>query len=462
MRPISSTALALAGALLHGAALAAQPLQVTTTADEFDGICDSHCSLRDAIEQANATPGLTHIRLPAGDYRISRPSPFGAYGLATEEDQNQTDDYDIHGEMIIQGAGSESTRIIGFQFDDLPSFATTADLVGQPLARLFEVHTSAHLGLIDLQLMDGFSLLEGGALANHGETLLKNVDIYRNRVRTPEPLGSQTGKPLWGVGGGVVNYGSLKAYNTRFVSNSVEVQGFSRLSGSALFNYGELVLRDALFYSNASPLEIWKDFGGPVLENHGSADIARMRMARNSLGVDGNIALRNHGILKLSNSEFASLQGLQNGSPEDHDAEANLIHVTLYAGVRNDAGMEVRNSVFSQGCGNGAQARFTASGLLAPAGSVCPGDVFPIQARSTDSGNVAPTAPPRISVAPAQRTIQIELASLLPPGYPNAAAIDAAVGDCSEHDMTGAFRPQDGNGDGVAHCDLGAMEKPSP
>jgi len=260
----------------------------------------------------------------------------------------------------------------------------------------------------------------------------------------------------------VVNYGSLKAYNTRFVSNSVEVQGLSRLSGSALFNYGELVLRDALFYANASPLEIWKDFGGPVLENHGSADIARMRMARNSLGVDGSIALRNHGTLKLSNSEFAPLQGLQNGSAEDPDAEAQLIHVTLYAGVRNDADMKVRNSVFSQDCGNGAQARFTASGLLVPAGSACPGDTFPIQARSTGVGNVAPAAPPGIRATPAQRTIQVELASLPAPGYPNAAAIDAAVGGCSGHDMTGAFRPQDGNGDGVARCDLGAMEKPGP
>ena len=41
---------------------------------------------------------------------------------------------------------------------------------------------------------------------------------------------------------------------------------------------------------------------------------------------------------------------------------------------------------------------------------------------------------------------------------PGSPAIDAAIGDCPDHDQRGAPRPQDGNDDGVAVCDLGAFE----
>src|SRR5690606_32456736 len=41
---------------------------------------------------------------------------------------------------------------------------------------------------------------------------------------------------------------------------------------------------------------------------------------------------------------------------------------------------------------------------------------------------------------------------------PGSPAIDAGVGDCIAQDQRGTARPQDGDGDGVAVCDLGAYE----
>ncbi len=41
---------------------------------------------------------------------------------------------------------------------------------------------------------------------------------------------------------------------------------------------------------------------------------------------------------------------------------------------------------------------------------------------------------------------------------PSSPAIDAGIGDCIAKDQRGVTRPQDGNGDGVAVCDLGAYE----
>jgi len=41
-------------------------------------------------------------------------------------------------------------------------------------------------------------------------------------------------------------------------------------------------------------------------------------------------------------------------------------------------------------------------------------------------------------------------------------AIDAGVGTCTASDQRKLPRPQDGNGDGVAGCDLGAYERAAP
>lgn len=41
-------------------------------------------------------------------------------------------------------------------------------------------------------------------------------------------------------------------------------------------------------------------------------------------------------------------------------------------------------------------------------------------------------------------------------------ALDATIGDCPDHDQRGVPRPQDGNGDGVALCDLGAYALAPP
>src|SRR5262249_53084462 len=66
-----AAALASSPATLNLAIAPAVQYQVTTTDDTADGSCDAHCSLREAISAANATPGA--ILVPAGGYTITRP-----------------------------------------------------------------------------------------------------------------------------------------------------------------------------------------------------------------------------------------------------------------------------------------------------------------------------------------------------------------------------------------------------
>jgi len=95
--------------------LSADTYTVTSTADiadptPLDGICDG-CTLRAAIQTANAHAGADEIILPAGLFRLSL--------TGTGEDACLTGDLDITGlgALTITGAGREATIIDGLSSD---------------------------------------------------------------------------------------------------------------------------------------------------------------------------------------------------------------------------------------------------------------------------------------------------------------------------------------------------------
>ena len=77
----------------------------------LDGICNTQsgptpeCTLRAAVQEANAVPGRANIMLPAGEYTLTIPhgSPFNV----TVGDLDVTDD------LIIAGAGARTTIVQG-------------------------------------------------------------------------------------------------------------------------------------------------------------------------------------------------------------------------------------------------------------------------------------------------------------------------------------------------------------
>ena len=94
--------LALAALVAGTAPLAhAATFTVAKTADTNDGICDSDCSLREAIRAADALAGADTITLPAGTYTLSI--------AGTAEDANATGDLDITDDLTITGASAAAT-----------------------------------------------------------------------------------------------------------------------------------------------------------------------------------------------------------------------------------------------------------------------------------------------------------------------------------------------------------------
>ena len=126
-----------------------------------DGTCaDSagNCSLRSAIQEANALGGSHTINLSAGTYKLT------LQGIG--EDLAVTGDLDITADITLVGSGSASTVIDGIRAD-----------------RLFEVLVGGQLSLSDLTLRNGDAVDvqgDGGAIRNAGVLSISDSILTSN------------------------------------------------------------------------------------------------------------------------------------------------------------------------------------------------------------------------------------------------------------------------------------------
>ncbi|MHA6495328.1 choice-of-anchor Q domain-containing protein [Pseudomonas borbori] len=417
---------------------------VTSDTDQLSGVCAAVCSLRDAVQAANSLGGSNRILLPAGTHTLALLPPRGDEGEILDDDDNQNGDLDVSGHLTILGAAAGST------------------VDGAYIDRVFEVLPGANLTLSRLTVQRGRTYYFGGGVENHGTLTVQ-------RVRFEGNLASGAFEP--GAGGGIANFGQLNLYNSVLNGNrSSAGEAFSG-RGGALFNQGTALVRDSLFSNNRASDDDETGMGGGVY-NRGNADVARSAFIGNSASGSG-AAITNIGVLKLSNSTLGGNDNLnayfggtfnngQSYPPFSGTPEATLIHVTiagnLGGGLHNFGKLRLRNSLISgnsglydetsvDNCNNaGDLAEYQAVGLLLGSG---PGNCtaeLTVDNQQTftqvlepmaDNGGNSPTF-----TLPA-----------------NSPALDASIGSCASHDQRRAPRPLDGNGDGVATCDLGAFER---
>jgi len=143
--------------------LAALPAQaavfrVTKTADTLDGACDEDCSLREAIAAANALAGKDFVLAGPGVYTLSRPGRF--------EDAGATGDLDVHGSLVLLGAGADRTVLDGGGLD-----------------RVLDVHfesSSVSSELHGVTVRNGQTLGDGGGIRAEGELVVRECLISGN------------------------------------------------------------------------------------------------------------------------------------------------------------------------------------------------------------------------------------------------------------------------------------------
>ncbi|BBP81864.1 hypothetical protein PHLH8_15060 [Pseudomonas sp. Pc102] len=434
-------ALAVGGQAAHAA-----DFVVNQTEDSYDGVCDAHCSLRDAISAANAAPGPDRIVLQAQTYRLSLPAGRDEEGDVVDEDDNLNGDLDIHDSLEIIGQGPAATVISG---------------TPQANDRLLEVFDGARVVLERLRLTGGHSSTYGGALENHGEVVLRQVEVSRN---------SSTGAFSPGNGGGIANDGRLAVHRSVIANNRAGAgEGYFGLGGG-IYNTGELLLRDSSVQGNSASDDDDAGYGGG-LYNRGTADVARTTFSGNgssfgsAIGNDGTLTLVNSTL--SGNTQYYRAQAtLNNGQPWiSASPEALLVNVTIANnsggyGLINTGSVTLRNSIIAgnldegletpMNCDNqGAQAQYKAIGLLLGTGpGNCTGELY-VEQTDVLTKVLYPLADNNgLTQTHALR--------------PRSPAVDAGIGTCTAHDQRGSKRPRDGDGDGVARCDLGAYERPKP
>jgi CSLREA domain-containing protein len=167
-----------AGLGLVPAGAFAADFNVTTTVDAVDanvgdGVCASGaggCTLRAAVQEADAGGGASTIILPAGRYRLEI-APIPAAGSAADSDAGNGD-LDLGGEITVRGAGAGATIVDGGGVD-----------------RVFETGSTAVVRISDLSVTGGDSTAGGsqeidlgGAILNKGQITLERVALVGNRA----------------------------------------------------------------------------------------------------------------------------------------------------------------------------------------------------------------------------------------------------------------------------------------
>ena len=174
---VVAVATALGLMLAPGVARAAE-FVVDSPADAVDanvgdGKCASAagnggCTLRAAVQEANAADGTSTIAIPSGRYRLTIAA-VPAAGSASDRDAGNGD-LDLNAEITVRGAGAERTIVDGGGVD-----------------RVFEVDGAASAHLSDMTITGGDSTAGesqeidlGGGVLNQGKIALDRVEIVGN------------------------------------------------------------------------------------------------------------------------------------------------------------------------------------------------------------------------------------------------------------------------------------------
>jgi uncharacterized repeat protein (TIGR01451 family)/CSLREA domain-containing protein len=427
------------GALFATSAQAAT-FTVNSTADEpdahpGDGVCASTpsgaCTLRAAIQEANALGGANTINVPAGTYLLAAAHTFGPLTISSN--------------ITLAGAGSATTTIDangGFSINDPPvvqvQSGATATISGLTLTGAHRIGPAA-----------------GGGVANDGTLTLDGVTVTGNGV-------AGTG----GAAGGIANSGSLTITNSVIANNGAKFIG-------GISSAGPLMISNTTIANNtASPgVGSTGETPGGIFASNNTV-LTNVTVANNSGSVGGVFAA---GSMTITNS---TISGNTSGCPGDNNPCAGGIAnsgnlVLVNSTIANNAGAVLPNQPMASGVASAGGSAVVRNTIIAnnvtqfsgPPDSNCAG-ALTSQGNNLDSGTTCGfTAPgdlqnkdPRLG--PLQNNGGPTFTHAL---LADSPAVDAGSNAaCPATDQRGVGRPIDGNGDGVPVCDIGAFEYQPP
>jgi predicted outer membrane repeat protein len=287
-------------------------------------------------------------------------------------------------------------------------------LDGESLRQLFLVLAGGELTLRDIKLRHGFAGT-GGAIRNDGTTIIERVNLSDNQA---------------------------------------DLAG-----GGAIYSGGTLGVSDSTFFANTVP-----SAGGALAIVGGFAVITRSTLVTNFAESGGGVFIAG-GTLILSNDTLTTNSAEKGGGLFVDGGEAFIVNATFDRNNADNGGglfyegtVVVANSVFSRSLNrqqnsaslecDGTGASITSNGgNLADDGSCQFDQVTDQNATAPELGDLADNGGPTLTILP----------------LPGSLLIDGGVLDrCESVDQRGFARPADGDHDGAAGCDIGAVEVPEP
>ncbi|HEV7734789.1 MAG TPA: choice-of-anchor Q domain-containing protein [Candidatus Binatia bacterium] len=402
----------------------ADNLPNTTSATDTtpgDGTCRAStglCTLRAAVQEANALAGPDTIVLPSGTYAIRA----GAEAAATAD----RGDLDVSGELTIKPVSGAQPVI---------------DAVKG--GRIFELAAGAQLTLEGLTLRNGDATVETTCDASGGAVCAINARLV---VR-----GNCTIEGNRAVNGGAV-YGLVEATGSIFQNNTATSVGGAVAGRKDQLTEARLVVTSSTFTKNQALADGGGgDFGGAIAVYDGAGmDLATSTFTQNTAGgTGGALSIRGAATVTVRNSTF-SANTASGSAPTGPGGGIE------YA---SDGGLELSNVTIARNSGQGL-ALATATGVSVRNTLVvlnlptdCTGDLSGGSANlvsSTTGCTVPPgslAADPKIATGLADNGGTTQTIAIVKDG-----PADDHGAACESTDQRGYTR---GNG---GKCDIGAFE----
>ena len=271
LKKLSNLSLLLGFLLLSNFSINANTLIVTNTSDIDDGVCNSDCSLREAVNVANKTS--------ADEIIVFAPTIFDSEKTIT-----------LSGKQLV--INNNGTLTINGNMSSLISISAGLQ------SRIFLIDQSANVSITNLRITEGRTEDNSGGIKNFGNLTLTNTILDNNRSSFYGGAISNVGKN-----------GSLTIKDSVLHSNDA-----GDGSGGAIANFGDLLIKNTKITDNHAAGD-----GGGIIIQGGYIEIVDSSIANNeayggggiSIGFGNNSDVYIHGSTIKNNNTVARGAGIQ-------------------------------------------------------------------------------------------------------------------------------------------------------
>lgn len=336
---------------------------VDSTADAVDavpgnGLCltaANTCTLRAAIQEANATAGDDVVSLPTGAYTLTL--------TGAGEDAAATGDLDIAGNLLLKGAGATATLVDGGSHDRI------LHILGAHVVSITDLTLThgngqgggirsdgATLEVTNSAIVDNNSGGDAGGILSSGILTIVASNVSDNNARTDA--------------GGILNTGTL------FVADSTLSLNNAGDAAGAILSSGALVITGSTFAENNAGA------GGGGILHTAHTTVTGSSFFNNNAGAGGG-AISSAGILTVSHSTFSENNASLGGGIFDGGGTITVTHSTFAGNSAGSGGglytalnVAIANSTFSNNSASDGGEIYTSGGVLTVHNCTLFGEVY--------------------------------------------------------------------------------------